>query len=380
MLRRFLRFLAHFAAACLLLAGLLFAAECFLRSQESQHSQSIDPTENSRIFDRSSAVHHSLRPSAIINEPAADGQANRFTINSFGLRGTEPVVPKPASLYRILILGDETVFAASIHNEQTVAAQLQSHLQRTTNRSIEVVNGGVPGYCPLLSLLQFRHRLAGLRPDLVVLSFSLNDPDDDYRYRPGLITDRNGRALSCSHHTLAPDSEDNPLTELRQYAIGRWASRKLLEGTVGNDNNEGRRLRWLHMASGADWEKQLNATIRPIAELATITKQLSARFVLTTVPVSEQLFDASNPIEPVKARTFAARNALISLASKHQFEFCDLSGVLVNEDLTPDRPGLTESGHYNLAVELAAHITRSRASRPSTRYHVQQVSAEQNRF
>ena len=86
--------------------------------------------------------------------------------NSLGLRGGEPVMPKPADVLRVVCLGDERVLAARVPRAQTFCHRLQQTLQKRTGRRVEVINAGVPGDCPLLSLLRVRHDLLALDADL----------------------------------------------------------------------------------------------------------------------------------------------------------------------------------------------------------------------
>ena len=59
----------------------------------------------------------------------------KITTNSLGLRGQEPVQPKPAGALRIVILGDEAVLGPQLRTEQTVPARLQSFLSGKIGRA-----------------------------------------------------------------------------------------------------------------------------------------------------------------------------------------------------------------------------------------------------
>ncbi len=103
--------------------------------------------------------------------PAAPGR------NSLGLRGVEPEVPKPADVFRILILGD------SIGAGKDAFAPLLGRRLSASARKprIEVFDASVPGYT-IVQKRQYAERvLAKLQPDLVLLAYSLDDNMDRHR-------------------------------------------------------------------------------------------------------------------------------------------------------------------------------------------------------
>ena len=130
-------------------------------------------------------AHHELEPFQATDLPKSDApeQTVEFRTNSLGLRGAEVAVPKPPEVYRIICVGDETILAPEVDDTSTYVKVLQRRLQAVSNRPIEVINAAVPDYCPLLSYLQVKHRLAGLDPDLIIAHFDMSDVWDDRRFR-----------------------------------------------------------------------------------------------------------------------------------------------------------------------------------------------------
>ncbi len=87
-------------------------------------------------------------------------------VNSLGLRGPEPVSPKPAGRRRLIVLGD------------SVAAPLDGFVALLAKRlgaGWEVINAAVPGYTTYQERRLLERDLLALRPDLVVLQYCLND-------------------------------------------------------------------------------------------------------------------------------------------------------------------------------------------------------------
>ena len=95
--------------AAALLALLLVVADIWLQTTTAvPASRVVSPqasVEVQRILVPSGTAHHELLRR---NSPGPRAGAANFSTNSLGLRGEEPEIPKPARLYRVLVLGDET--------------------------------------------------------------------------------------------------------------------------------------------------------------------------------------------------------------------------------------------------------------------------------
>ena len=69
-----------------------------------------------------------------------------------------------------------------VADDHTGARQLERALRRDGHR-VEVLNGGVDSYAPILSLLQLRTQLVPTAPDLVVLNLDMSDLLQEQAYR-----------------------------------------------------------------------------------------------------------------------------------------------------------------------------------------------------
>ena len=98
--------------------------------------------------------------------------------NSLGLRGPEVVVPKPADRYRVLVLGDSFTFGWGVELEEVWHARMARELAAADGRTIEIVDAGVPGWCPLQQFVFLEQRGLELQPDLVLWQLCSNDPLD----------------------------------------------------------------------------------------------------------------------------------------------------------------------------------------------------------
>lgn len=98
-------------------------------------------------------------------------------INGKGTRGPEFSDEKPAGTFRIAVLGDSVAFGLGVPVEDTFAMRLQELLRASGDgRRVEVLNFGVNGYGTVEELHLYEKRVKALSPDLVLVSFVLNDP------------------------------------------------------------------------------------------------------------------------------------------------------------------------------------------------------------
>ncbi len=100
--------------------------------------------------------------------------------NSEGFRDYEYNVDKPEELYRTLILGDSTTAGNGITSlDKIYSKQLEKLLNKNSNTNIrhEVLNLGVGGYHTLQEVETLRTKGIKYKPDLVILTFCLNDFD-----------------------------------------------------------------------------------------------------------------------------------------------------------------------------------------------------------
>src|SRR5260221_7942784 len=110
------------------------------------------------------SVHHNLKPSRTFSVRNPDREQRiPVALNSVGLRGKEPAIPKPAGIYRVVCLGDEITLVPQTPEAETFCVRLQHDFPESQGRRVEVLNAGIPDYCPLLSYLQMKHQLLGLQ-------------------------------------------------------------------------------------------------------------------------------------------------------------------------------------------------------------------------
>jgi lysophospholipase L1-like esterase len=132
--------------------------------------------EAATIFLRDDELGWRLRPNA---KGTWGGVA--VEINGKGLRGPELPYAKPAGVYRILYLGDSVTFGFMLaQDEETFPYQVEAILEEQPKREIETINAGVGGYSPWQEYGYLLREGLKYDPDLVVVSFVLNDVTEKF--------------------------------------------------------------------------------------------------------------------------------------------------------------------------------------------------------
>lgn len=94
----------------------------------------------------------------------------RDHINSQGMRDVEHRLLKPPDTKRILVLGDSFMFGQGVAMEENLSRRLAAAMP-----GVEVINAGVPGFNLGQEYLLYKDRGYRYQPDLVLLSFFIDD-------------------------------------------------------------------------------------------------------------------------------------------------------------------------------------------------------------
>ncbi len=116
-----------------------------------------------------------LRPGAVL-----EGARTKVRINSLGFRGPELLSPKPENGFRVWCVGGSTTFDVfAPDDDHTWPAQLQSRLQNARpDRTIEVINAGIPGEVISGSQEDFISHFQTVQPDVLLIYHGPNDLRD----------------------------------------------------------------------------------------------------------------------------------------------------------------------------------------------------------
>lgn len=298
MIRRLGRFLKPLLLAVLTLAVLPCVVEFWLRWQEFRIGRPIlSGDTKDELVAPSWLTHHQLKPSRRIAIKNPDtGEVFETQTNSFGLRGSEPALPKPLDTIRIVVLGDETVLGLEVADEETFAVRLQEQLTAAWRRPVEVINAAVPGDCPLIAALRLRHELAALHPDLVICHFDMSDVADDYSLRRLTVLGRGDEPLACPHPLLEKPARGVGEKVGDHFLSARFAQRKLAdfwrtkrpeEFTDDIDSPLGK-YAWV-MDDPPDWSKYIQQAFSGLADVHKAASLSASRLLITTSPAPWQV-------------------------------------------------------------------------------------------
>lgn len=122
--------------------------------------------------------------------------AVEFRINAQGMRDDRDVpYAKPPGVRRIVSLGDSFTVGYEVDVAAAFSAVLGDDLRRA-GVPVEVLNAGVSGFSTAEELLYLERELWRYDPDLVLVSFYGNDPEDNVR--TGLFALRDGALVATA--------------------------------------------------------------------------------------------------------------------------------------------------------------------------------------
>ena len=96
-------------------------------------------------------------------------------INQWGMRAPDVPAKKGDHVFRILMLGDSTLYGGSyVENEELYARILQRELDGLTDRSVEVLNMGVNGWGPFHKM-GYVEKFGAFEADLAIICLPIGD-------------------------------------------------------------------------------------------------------------------------------------------------------------------------------------------------------------
>lgn len=148
--------------------AVLIALEVLVRAFQWSSPIRVDQTASPHVLG-------DLKPNQLLWSREIPRVPYQVRVNSQGLRGAE-LSPLSPDRQRMLILGDSFVFGQLVSDGETLPDQLSKRFKTETNRKIEVINAGRCGYTINDELSYYLDRGRHLKPQSVVLVYTLSDP------------------------------------------------------------------------------------------------------------------------------------------------------------------------------------------------------------
>jgi len=236
-------------------------------------------------------LHYRHRPGAVRTLDRAGRPDDLIRINSLGQHDTELPIVKPASEWRMLLIGDSVTMGDQVTYAETFAAQLEERLRRGEPAfpEYQVVNTGVHGYASFQELEMLRESLA-LDPDLIVVGFCLNDLTE-----PSVV-ERGFDGADLDYHGVAASASPLQGWFLNETGFGRLVEEIRARGTTrgAEQRAELDNVRSVSTSPADDprWAPAWHWVERDLGEMAELAREADVPLVLLIFPFTFQLFDA----------------------------------------------------------------------------------------
>ena len=194
---------------------------------------------------RSEDYHHGLAPNRRVTE-AWGLSRYRYATNSLGFKDSEPRTVEPrGGGTRVLFLGDSFTEGKGFAFPETFVGLVASEL---AGRGIEVLNGAVDSYSPVIYRQKVKHLLekVGLRFDALVVFLDVSDIHDEAREYP----------LDAEGRLIVPLPERETLLESLRFLRDNSATARLV--SVAYDHlSLLTRIAWARIKIAKAWGKWL---------------------------------------------------------------------------------------------------------------------------
>ena len=198
-----------------------------------------------------------------------DARTRTISINSLGFRGPPLAQPKPDLTLRIAFVGASTTFCAEVSDNNMTWPHLVTEAIQDQYPGINVdyVNAAVPGYTLKSSLINFRRRVAPLRPDVTIIYHATNDLSWETR------------SLAKEQGVYEKHGEKNNSWLAEHSQLWNLVEKNLRITEVKNDALKAReRLKFSPSQLGEDFRKYLT-------QLVTEAKEVSELVALATFSI-----------------------------------------------------------------------------------------------
>lgn len=294
--------LVFFAVILFLTAALilLFSFELYLRLSEThivrQEGDQLRPFAESdaELLVVYTPKGRRLVPNArlLIKNHRISGRDIVMETNSLGFRNEEIPETKKDDELRVLILGDSITWGSYLQAEETYVKRAEDYLRRLLKgRTVEAINAGVGDIGLKEEIAILEEKGLSLEPNIVVLSFYVNDSRPPW----GFAGELGSRGWLRRHSLLAETIYKN--SKLRRWVREKGEDRLAWTSAVTKLDWVTSRKAFLKFAKlarydwGAGWEEGAREIIdRELEKLKELSRQHNFIVAVVAFPVAYQVY------------------------------------------------------------------------------------------
>lgn len=261
------------------------------------------------------------------------------TINSMGLRGQEPVIPKPDGVRRLLATGDSSVYGFGVGDTETFIQVAAADL------GVEGWNAAIPGYSTFQTLNMLEMRAWALEPDVLVIANMWSDNNFDS------FVDRDLLNAYSSFEGSRAATVQELLSPLAFYRLLHYRLR-----VAASDQAEARKVGWQLGSGGQVGARrvEVNDYAANLDRLAQMALSEGREVVFILLANREDLFDSRE----AGAAWSIYREVMQDAAARHGAPIVDVPTAfresgLSGDELFIDEMHPTTKGHAIIGAELA---------------------------
>jgi hypothetical protein len=271
------------------------------------------------------------------------------TINSRGLRGPEPVVPKPPGVRRLLTTGDSSVFGFGVPYDGVFSSVAAASL----GDNVEPIIGAIPGYSSFQSINLLLMRALETEPDLLVIANLWSDNNFDS------FVDKDVMAVTSGFEDSLIARLRRVLTRSAVYRVADWKLR--VRGSVDKVRSVG----WQQTSADRGQIGERRVAIDDYAlnleKLVDIARDHDAEVVFVVLANNEDLRSATSEMSGPKAWD-PYRQVMRDTAARHGAPVIDvpslfLASKMSSEELFLDEMHPTIAGHRLMGEALASALS-----------------------
>ena len=220
-------------------------------------------------------------------------QGVRVQTDRYGLRNNKCDKSTSAHTLRIICMGASPTFGWGVPYEDIYSCQLEKRLRNNFGNQVKVINAGVIGYSSYQGLFFLKRELIKLHPDLITVSYVLNDLDRYRFYRSNRKPDKELQPRSRILIAVKNIFDRSSLVELFERSMVRWITTISIFFSSTDIIDYPNNVR----VSPEDYEHNLQAII-------DFAQQKEVKVVLIKMPVNLPIPEKISEFAKLKADNF----------------------------------------------------------------------------